>query len=230
MAEAFFGQSDKQYQELQEQERAQEIATHVFAAQADLQRAAEDRDQHRGGSLFARACEAQAKKHFSEVVKLTYTDTYTLAYRLVSNEDDAADVVQEAYQRAWRGLPNFKGEAQFTTWMYRITANAAHTFMKRRKRNQHQALDDIGGDSERFTAISGGQEEAAENKLLSERLQVVLKALSPKLREVVVLRDIYDLPHDAIAKELGISETAAKVRLHRARQKLREALHPHPEQ
>jgi RNA polymerase sigma-70 factor (ECF subfamily) len=66
----------------------------------------------------------------------------------------------------------------------------------------------------------------AETGALRDRLQVALRTLPPRLRAVVVLRDIYDLPHEAIAAELGISESAAKVRLHRARRKLREDLFP----
>ena len=62
---------------------------------------------------------------FEELVKLTYVDSYTLALRLVGDEEDARDVVQEAYLRAFRGLKRFRGDAQFTTWLYRITANCA---------------------------------------------------------------------------------------------------------
>ena len=69
----------------------------------------------------------------------------------------------------------------------------------------------------------------SETTALRQRLTVALETLPPKLRQVVVLRDIYDLPHEAIAAELGISETAAKVRLHRARKKLREDLFPRRE-
>ena len=65
-----------------------------------------------------------------------------------------------------------------------------------------------------------------ENQALRDRLQASLRRLPPRLRSVVVLRDVYDLPHEAIAAELGISESAAKVRLHRARKRLREDLFP----
>src|SRR5213593_2272744 len=102
---------------------------------------------------------------FDELVRVTYADTYTLAYRLTGDEEDARDVVQESYLRAYRGLKRFRGDA-------------------------------------------------------------ALRRLPPRLRAVVVLRDVYDLPHEAIADELGISESAAKVRLHRARRKLRERLFP----
>ena len=64
---------------------------------------------------------------FDELVRRTYVDTYTLALRLTADEEDARDVVQEAYLRAWKGLDRFRGDAQFTTWMYRITANTAYT-------------------------------------------------------------------------------------------------------
>ena len=64
---------------------------------------------------------------FDELVRRTYVDTYTLALRLTAHEEDARDVVQETYLRAWKGLDGFRGDAQFTTWLYRITANTAYT-------------------------------------------------------------------------------------------------------
>ena len=68
---------------------------------------------------------------FDELVRRTYVDTYTLAMRLTAHEEDARDVVQETYLRAWKGLKGFRGDAQFTTWLYRITANTAYTTMPR---------------------------------------------------------------------------------------------------
>ncbi len=161
---------------------------------------------------------------FEELVRRTYSDSYTLALRLTGDEDDARDVVQESYLRAYRGLKRFRGDAQFTTWLYRITANCAATHMGRRGRRKTEVLPDdlqvADVDPER------DPEARADATLLRDRLQLALDDLPPKLRAVVVLRDVYDLPHEAIATELGISETAAKVRLHRARKKLREDLFP----
>src|SRR5579862_5450397 len=82
---------------------------------------------------------------FEELVKATYTDMYTLAYRLTGNEEDARDVVQEAYLRAYRGLKRFRGDARFTTWMYRITANCAATQLGRRARHRHEDIDQVAG-------------------------------------------------------------------------------------
>lgn len=171
---------------------------------------------------------AQAGDHeaFDRLVRATYSETYTLAYRLVGDEEDARDVVQDAYLRAYRGLKRFRGDAQFSTWMYRITANCASTHLSRRSRHRHDELnEDLGLADDR---PASDPEARIEHGALRDRLHVSLAALPPRLRAVVVLRDIYDLPHEAIAAELGISESAAKVRLHRARRKLREDLFPLP--
>jgi RNA polymerase sigma-70 factor, ECF subfamily len=164
------------------------------------------------------------RQAFEELVRVTHAETYTLALRLTGNEDDARDVVQEAYFRAYRGLKRFRGDAQFSTWMYRITANCAATALGKRAKHRHEELSE--GEhviDDRPDIDPQAQVDAGD---LRDRLSLALVDLPTKLRQVVVLRDIYDLPHEAIAAELGISESAAKVRLHRARKKLRDELFP----
>jgi RNA polymerase sigma-70 factor (ECF subfamily) len=161
---------------------------------------------------------------FDDLVRVTYAETFTLALRLTGNEEDARDVVQEAYIRAFKGLSRFRGDAQFSTWMYRITANCANTHLTKRTKHRHELLDDTDPLADERPASD--PQLQADGSDLRRRLTGALADLPPKLRQVVVLRDIYDLPHEAIAAELGISETAAKVRLHRARRKLREDLFP----
>ncbi|HVL93927.1 MAG TPA: RNA polymerase sigma factor [Acidimicrobiales bacterium] len=170
------------------------------------------------------AAKAGDQAAFEDLVKATYAGTYTLAFRLTGNEEDASDVVQEAYLRAYRSLKRFRGDARFTTWLYRITANCATTHLKKRQRDRHEVLDDA---DELFDARPESDPEGRLGDADDRRiLQAALQSLSPEMRAVVVLRDVYDLPHEAIAAELGISEGAAKVRLHRARKKLRERLFP----
>jgi RNA polymerase sigma-70 factor (ECF subfamily) len=163
---------------------------------------------------------------FDQLVRLTAADTYGLAHRLVGNEEDARDVVQEAYLRAFRGIAQFRGDARFSTWLHRITANCASSHLGRRARHRHAPLDDEHGLVDDHPGSS--PELVAEAGRLRDRLTAELADLPPRLRAVVVLRDVYDLPHEAIAAELGISVTAAKVRLHRARKHLRERLFPLP--
>ncbi len=161
---------------------------------------------------------------FEELVRATYMDAYSLAYRLTGDEEDARDVVQEAYLRAYRGLKRFRGEAQFTTWLYRITANCASSLLGKRARHRHEVLE----EDDEVIDTSGRLDpaEQADRGVVRDRVKLALSELPPRLRTVVVLRDVYDLSHEAIAAELGISESAAKVRLHRARRKLRERLYP----
>lgn len=161
---------------------------------------------------------------FDDLVKATYAGAFTLATRLMGNGEDASDVVQDAYLRAFRAIGRFRGDARFTTWLYRIVANCAATALGRRGRHRHEELD------EAIVVIDDHADRDPERKASDSydrmRVQAALAGLPEKLRVVVVLRDVYDLPHEAIATELGITETAAKVRLHRARKKLRARLFP----
>ena len=172
------------------------------------------------------AAKAGDSEAFAELVRRTEAEVYTLAYRLTGNQEDARDVAQEAYLRAFRALKRFRGDARFSTWMYRITANCASTHLSRRSKGHHDELsDDESVPDDRPESDPVGMAEAGA---LRARVNAALADLPPILRAVVVLRDVYDLPHDAIASELGITESAAKVRLHRARRKLRERLFPMP--
>jgi RNA polymerase sigma-70 factor (ECF subfamily) len=163
---------------------------------------------------------------FDELVRLTHASVYTLAYRLTGNEEDARDVAQETYLRVYKSIRRFRGDSRFSTWVYRITANCASTLIARRTKTSHDelSLDEPLPDRRREIDPEG----MAESGFIRDRLTAALAELPPRLRAVVVLRDVYDLPHEAIAAELGISQEAAKVRLHRARRKLRERLFPMP--
>ena len=172
------------------------------------------------------AAKAGDSAAFEQLVKATTADIYTLAYRLTGDEEDARDVVQDAYIRAFKSIKRFRGEARFSTWMYRITANCAATHLARRNKNRHEELSNDEPIADSRPEID--PEGMAETGMLRDRVSEALAELPPRLRAVVVLRDIYDLPHEAIASELGITESAAKVRLHRARRKLRERLLPMP--
>jgi RNA polymerase sigma-70 factor (ECF subfamily) len=170
---------------------------------------------------LVRSAQAGDRTAFDELVRLTYTETYTLALRLTNNAEDAADVVQDTYLRAYRAIDRFRGEAQFTTWLYRITANCASTQLSKRARHRHDELDE---QTPVPVALASDPEAKADAALDRRDVAAALAQLPTNLRTVLVLRDIYDLSHDAIAQELNISEVTAKVRLHRARKKLREQL------
>ncbi len=163
------------------------------------------------------------REAFDELVRRTSVDTYTLAYRLTGHEEDARDVVQEAYLRAWKGLRRFRGDSRFSTWLYRITANTAFTHVQKRRRQRTAGLDEVEEPLE--TRSEAFPEAVAESSAQLEELAGALEQLPDGVREVVVLKDVYGLPHEAIAEELGISVAAAKVRLHRGRKRLRDLLY-----
>ena len=109
------------------------------------------------------AAKAGDRRAFDELVRRTFVDTFTLARRLTGNEEDGRDVVQDAYLRAWRGIGKFRGEAAFSTWMYRITANAAATNVKRRRRQQADPFeDDLEPADQRTDLQPAAMAESAE--------------------------------------------------------------------
>jgi RNA polymerase sigma-70 factor (ECF subfamily) len=166
------------------------------------------------------AARAGDEAAFARLVEATYADVFLLAARLTGNHHDAFDVVQDAYLRAYRGLIDFRSEARFSTWLHRITVNCAKTLVTRRNRYQ---CDQIQED-----VVDANRDHHPECRLtdteFGTELLDALEGLPPNLRAAVVLRDIFDLPHSEIGNQLGISATAAKVRLHRGRKRLRAAI------
>tara|TARA_B100001250_G_C19696924_1_gene742975 strand:+ start:168 stop:770 length:603 start_codon:yes stop_codon:yes gene_type:complete len=154
---------------------------------------------------------------FERLVEATYSEIFTLAARLTQNHDDALDVVQEAYLRAYRGLIDFRGEARFSTWMHRITVNCATTLLTRRGRYRcdqiQQDVIDLNGEYQPERRLDASE--------ISSEIRSALDDLPTNLRVVVVLRDVFDLTQTEIANQLGISVTAVKVRLHRGRKRMR---------
>ena len=146
---------------------------------------------------------------------------YTLAYRLTGDEEDARDVVQEAYLRAYRGLKRFRGDAQFTTWLYRITANCASTHLgqrraapPRRARRRRSPVDDA--DPERRPR-GPGRRRAPPRPRSATPSPTCRPGCGPSSCSATSTT----CPTRRSPPSSGISESAAKVRLHRARRKLR---------
>jgi len=158
---------------------------------------------------------------FGELVRIHQHEVYTLAVRLVRDRDQASDVAQDAFVRAWRAMPKFRGDAKFSTWIHRITVNTAWTHRSKQKRIRLDPLDSLPADPE---AVSLDPVRAGESALAGPQIERALMELSESIRSVVVLKDIYDWSHSEIAEHLGISVTAAKVRLHRGRKELRAKL------
>lgn len=167
------------------------------------------------GELLA-ACRSGDADAFEELVRRTQRRVFTLAYRLVGDRTEAEDVAQEAYLRVYRSLGGFREDARFETWLYRVVTNAAMTHLRRRGR--------FGLLLDAEPARPQPGPPLADRAADRDEVKRGLAELSPALRTVLVLREMYGLTCREIGEEMGITEGAVKVRLHRARRRLRDVI------
>ena len=165
---------------------------------------------------------------FGLLVDKYQTKVYNLALRMCGNEDDAYDLAQDAFVRAWRSLGSFQFESAFSTWLFRLTSNICLDFLRAKKRRAAVSLT-MSGDDEEETQLdvpdpAMGPEEAAiaseDRRLLLE----ALNALPADQRQIITLRAINDLSYAEIARILDLQEGTVKSRLSRARTALRNKL------
>ena len=173
------------------------------------------------------AAKAGDRSAFDDLVRATYADTYTLAYRLTGNEEDARDVVQDAYLRAYKGLRRFRGDAQFSTWLYRITANCAVDLMRARQaRHDQSRAESLDGAAVELSTDAPNPERLSESSEIQRRVAGAMAALSPLERAAFTLRHYEGRSIDEISRALGLGSSAAKHSVFRAVRKLRAALEP----
>ena len=159
----------------------------------------------------------------------TYQDrVYNLALRMCGNPDDAFDLSQEAFFRAWRGLSGFQGEAAFSTWLFRLTANVCLDWLRAKKRRPTvslTAVDDDGEEVQMEIADPGKSPEeileAAEDRAA---LAKAMNQLPVEYRQILTMRAINDMSYTEIAEALQLREGTVKSRLSRARLALRNLL------
>lgn len=168
-----------------------------------------------------------------ELVSRYEDKVYSLAYRMVGNREDAEDVLQDTFLNVVRSIGSFRGKSSFSTWLYRITANAALTRLRktsRKEKSEGEFLDEVYAVKQAAQAgerLSDWSENPAK-QLLTEEAKVIMEAaideLPEKYRTVFVLRDVEGLPANEVADILDLSIPAVKSRLHRARMFLRNHL------
>ena len=162
------------------------------------------------------------KAAFEQLVIRHQDLVFSLAYKLTGNREMANDVAQEAFIRAWIAIEKFRGDSTFSTWIYRITVNTAWTLRKKAKKHNTLNIDDT------YEPIVIDEKKDPElvaiNSDLSSVLINALDKIPIEQRIIVELKNIEGRSHKEIADYLDISVTAAKVRLHRAHQKLRQIL------
>lgn len=168
---------------------------------------------------------------FDELVRRYQDRVFRLCIKILRQEDDAAEAMQDAFFMAYRGIGKFKAESTFSTWLYRVATNAA--LMKYRKRRDgHVSFEQsqsASPDAEPM-AIADWSKQPLEDLLDTETREILsreLELLPDNERTVFLLRDVMEQSNDQVAAELGLTVAAVKSRLHRARIHLRDRLNRH---
>lgn len=169
------------------------------------------------------------RQAFAQFVEANSAKIYRLALKMMGNPQDAEDILQETFLKAYRGIQNFAGRSSLSTWLYRIATNEALMALRRKQLNTvslDEPLQTEEGEQEPLQIVDWCC--LPEKELLSTEtrgwLDKAIERLSPALRIVFVLRDVEGLSTLEVAQALNLSEEAVKTRLSRARMRLREEL------
>ena len=165
---------------------------------------------------------------FEQLLLEHQKNVYNLCYRMAGNPDDAMDLSQETFLRAWRCLDQYQFASAFSTWLYRLCSNICIDFLRKRRRQQTVPLtfEDADGEEQTY-AVPDAQplpEEQVELKLTRETLQAAMAQLLPEHRAVLQLRVVNEMSYEQIADVLDIQIGTVKSRLSRARNQLKKIL------
>ncbi len=165
---------------------------------------------------------------FGALVERYQTRVYNLALRMCGNPDDAFDLAQEAFFRAWRGLPGFQFDSAFSTWLFRLSANVCLDWLRAKKRRPTVSLTTVDDEDEEVQLELPDPGKGPEELLLAaedrKALAKALNELPVEYREILTLRAINDLSYEEISRILNLREGTVKSRLSRARLALRNKL------
>lgn len=166
---------------------------------------------------------------FDQLVQKYREQIFSVIYNMTSNREDASDLTQETFIKAFQAIGRFRGKSAFFTWIYRIAVNTTMTFLKKRNRRRYISYENIDEEAssseilERLTA-SNRSEKGALVSELQEKLNDALQKLSLKHRTVIILHEIEGLEHAEIAEITRVSVGTVRSRLHYAKQQLQSYL------
>ena len=169
-------------------------------------------------------CQAGDMSGFQDLVSRYHQKIYMVVLGLMRNRDDALEVTQETFFRAYRKIGSFKGGSSFYTWIYRIGVNISIDAQRRQKRNPLEFRESMDGVLEAQNELANDPFTDAHDRELRENLVKAINDLTPEHKAVIVLRTIEGLSYKDIGEILGCSEGTVMSRLHYARKKLQDKL------
>jgi RNA polymerase sigma-70 factor (ECF subfamily) len=171
---------------------------------------------------------------YEELVRAYSPRLLAVARRIVGNDEEARDVIQDAFLNAFRSLRTFHGDARLSTWLHRIVVNSALMKLRTRRRKPEESIEPLlpafladGHYAEKFSSWGERADEALSRTETQELVRSRIDQLPESFRTVLVLRDIEGLDTEETARVLDTTPNAVKIRLHRARAALRTLLAPH---
>lgn len=190
-------------------------------------RTAREADAEIDRALIERA-QASDRAAFRELVERYHRRAFGIALALVKDEEDAREVVQEAFVRVYRGLSRFNGSSSFFTWLYRIVHNLSIDVIRkpgRRDTDLDTALEQEEADGTPLGRTAGGDPlEMVQRSELSARIRAALDELPPYHRGVIVMRELQGMSYEEMAETMGVSKGTIMSRLFHARRKLQASL------
>ena len=171
---------------------------------------------------LVRAVKRGSAEAFEQLYNENRSRVYALALRMCGNEQDALDVSQEAFLKAYRSLESFRGDCAFSTWLYRLTANAATDLLRSRKSGKLLSLEALQEREEGFDPPDDAltPEEETEKRETFSELSEALMQLSEDSRKILLLREMSGMSYGELAAELQLEPGTVKSRLNRARARL----------
>jgi RNA polymerase sigma-70 factor (ECF subfamily) len=169
-------------------------------------------------------CQAGEIGAFQELVSRYHQKIYVVIVGLLRNREDALEVAQETFFRAYRKIKSFQGGSSFYTWLYRIAVNMAIDSQRRQKRNPLDFRETMDGLFEEQNEVARDPFSDVHDRELREKLAAAINDLTPEHKAVIILRTVEGLSYKDIGEILGCSEGTVMSRLHYARKKLQEKL------
>lgn len=175
-------------------------------------------------TAFFDRCVTGDLKAFEKLVQYYQSYVYKLAYRILWNEEDAKDIVQEAFIRVWKNISKYDSRIRFTTWLYKIVTNLCFDKLKSdKRRKKHMSTSALNDHINGVPDVNNPDKQLADNDLVG-KIRIIAKHLTNKQRTVFTLRDLQDLEIREIADILQMSPGAVKSNLHLARKTIRDEL------